>query len=309
MMDRLQRISEVLYVGLCRKIETPIEVAFRRDVMDMDEIVRRSAERYRNYGLIFMLSGSSREKFRVTSSDIDYMYWQTNDRVVCDLSDLNTFNALDLDIILMEHTETPPGFVRLKLLTPTRCMATLFAIVLYRHSRYLSSEKFCHSLCNSRLLRTSNFQPHGPCVNSIMNGYEFDLGNCFYSSHWPQTAFAWITRCQQRGWPDQTVLREIISNGCHVMAIASKSNSKWNELEWRLSFSQAKKKLVYSLNHTQFICYGILKIFLKEVLSSTNQESLICSYFLKTIVLGDSMQFGSFILVSIKLTVLFLGLF
>lgn len=288
MMDRLQRISEVLYVGLCREIGTPIEVAFRRGVMDMDEIVRRSAVRYTFGGLIFMLSGSYREGFRFKSSDFDFMCWITNHKVISDLSDLNTFNASDLEIILMEHTETPPGFVRLKLLTPTRCISTLLAIVLYRHSRYLSSEKFCHHFFNSLSLMGSNCQIHGPCVNFIYGGgYEFDTGSCFYSPHWPKTAFAWITRCQQRGWPDQTVLREIITNGCHAMAIASKSNSKWSELEWRLSFSQAEKKLVYSLNHTQFICYGILKIFLKEVLSSTNQESLICSYFLKTIMFWE----------------------
>lgn len=287
MMDRLQRMSEVLYVGLCRKIGTPIEVAFRRDVMDMDEIVRRGADRYSNYGLILVLSGSSREGFRFKSSDIDYMYWQTNYRVICDSSDLNIFNASDLEIILMEHTETPPGFVRLKLLNPARCMATLLAIVPYKHSRYLSSEKFLNSPFNSLLMRIFNFQAHGPCTSGTINGYDVDFGFCVYSHHWPQTTSAWITRCQQSGWPDQTVLKEIIFNGCHVMSIASKSNSKWNKLEWRLSFSQAEKKLVYLFNHTQFMCYGILKIFLKEVLSSTNQESLICSYFLKTIMFWE----------------------
>lgn len=145
MMDRLQRISEVLYVGLCREIGTPIEVAFRRSATDMNEIVKRSAVRYTCVGYIFMLSGSYREGFRFKSSDLDLMCWRTNNKVIFDLSDLNTFNALDLEIILMEHTETPPGFVRLKLLTPSKCIPTLCAIVLYRHSRYLSSEKYCHS--------------------------------------------------------------------------------------------------------------------------------------------------------------------
>lgn len=50
------------------------------------------------------------------------------------------------------------------------------------------------------------------------------------------------------------------------MPIESKSESDENEFEWRLSFSQAEQKLVYSMNHTQFLCYGVLKIFLKDVL-------------------------------------------
>lgn len=41
------------------------------------------------------------------------------------------------------------------------------------------------------------------------------------------------------------------------------------------------------MNHTQFLCYGALKIFLKEVISSENQESLICSYYLKTIIFWE----------------------
>lgn len=35
------------------------------------------------------------------------------------------------------------------------------------------------------------------------------------------------------------------------MPIESKLESDENEFEWRLSFSQAEQKLVYSMNHTQ----------------------------------------------------------
>lgn len=51
------------------------------------------------------------------------------------------------------------------------------------------------------------------------------------------------------------------------------------------------------MNHTQFLCYGALKIFLKEVLCSKNKESLFCSYYLKTFFSGRfkitrTAQFG-----------------
>lgn len=71
------------------------------------------------------------------------------------------------------------------------------------------------------------------------------------------------------------------------MSVGSKIESDESEFEWRLSFSVAELKIVYSMNHTQFLCYGALKIFLKEVLSSENQESLICSYYLKTIIFWE----------------------
>lgn len=72
-----------------------------------------------------------------------------------------------------------------------------------------------------------------------------------------------------------------------VMPIGSKLIDDESELEWRLSFSLAEQKLIYLFNHTQFLCYGMLKTFLKEVLSSGTQESLICAYFMKTILFWE----------------------
>ena len=39
------------------------------------------------------------------------------------------------------------------------------------------------------------------------------------------------------------------------------------------------------MNHCQFLCYGLLKIYLKEVINSTENESCLCLYFMKTVVL------------------------
>lgn len=47
-----------------------------------------------------------------------------------------------------------------------------------------------------------------------------------------------------------------------VMPIGSKLIDDESELEWRLSFSLAEQQLVYLFNHTQFLCYGMLKTFL-----------------------------------------------
>lgn len=41
------------------------------------------------------------------------------------------------------------------------------------------------------------------------------------------------------------------------------------------------------MNHTQFLCYGLLKLFLKEVLPAEKNNNLICSYFLKTILFWE----------------------
>lgn len=66
-MEYSQRMSEVLYVGLCRdkRIGTPTEVAIRREMMDMEEIIERPV--YIHRGCMIMKSGSHREGFRFTS--------------------------------------------------------------------------------------------------------------------------------------------------------------------------------------------------------------------------------------------------
>lgn len=70
------------------------------------------------------------------------------------------------------------------------------------------------------------------------------------------------------------------NEGCHLMPIGSKKlredfladhfeKSMWirDPLQWRLSFSLAEKKLVYSFNNTQFLVYGIFKLLNLEVFS------------------------------------------
>lgn len=66
------RVSKVLYEGLCSHIGTRTEVIIRRELMDMEEIIRNS--KGVNEGTICMHSSSHREGFRLKSSDQDIMF-------------------------------------------------------------------------------------------------------------------------------------------------------------------------------------------------------------------------------------------
>lgn len=77
----LQKMSESVYLGMCHKIGTPKQVAFRRDIVDMTELFNN-----RNYLVIPTLSGSRREGFRLPDSDIDAMFSLNNLRVIWDFS-------------------------------------------------------------------------------------------------------------------------------------------------------------------------------------------------------------------------------
>lgn len=50
-----------------------------------------------------------------------------------------------------------------------------------------------------------------------------------------------------------------------------------------ISFSLAEKSLVYSMNHSQFLLYGLMKLFLKEIINKglDEEEEILCSYHIK----------------------------
>ncbi|XP_062611987.1 uncharacterized protein LOC134273792 [Saccostrea cucullata] len=282
-MDHITRLSEVLFVGLCRKIGTPTEVAIRRDVLDMWEMIEKPVSMYRE--LLRLWSGSYGEGFRFTSSDLDVMLWHCRSRLITDISQSRNYDISKDDIVLMEDFDTPPGFVRLRPLALKQNKNKLSCVVVFNGRAYISSflwrEMFFQSMANDEFFRHKNISTHGPCTSGFINTIEFDHAFCFASKYWPKQMRSWVDRCRRHTWPPAPVLEKILRKGYHCVPIESKIVSTCNELEWRLSFSRAEQQLVYTMNHTQFLCYGLLKIFLKEVINY-RKEPLLCSYYMKT---------------------------
>lgn len=88
MFFRVQNISEAVYVGLCLKIGTTQQVALRREIEDITEILDNNVmcDKYATV----MLSGSEIEGFRLSGSDVDHMCWPNNHRVIWDLQHTRT---------------------------------------------------------------------------------------------------------------------------------------------------------------------------------------------------------------------------
>ncbi|XP_048746396.2 uncharacterized protein LOC125658966 [Ostrea edulis] len=285
-MDDIPRASEILYVGLCHEIGTSTEVTVRRDVGDMEEMIKKPVQIYR--GQRNMRSGSYREGFRFESSDIDTMFWYCHHKLINDISQARLYDRTKYDIILMEDSDTPPGFVKLQsLISPQDYDVYIASSAVSVNDRvYISSLLWQQELFKTVAADTNHdsVTNHGPCANSYIGSMEFDQALCIAGTHWPALTRPWIERCLGHIWPPAPVLEEILKNGYHCVPIGSKIVSSENRLEWRLSFSQAEYRLVSSMNHTQFLVYGLLKIFLKEILNHGVEEPLLCSYFLKTTV-------------------------
>nr|XP_034309239.1 uncharacterized protein LOC117683659 [Crassostrea gigas] len=281
-----QLMSESVYHGMCHRIGTPEDVSYRRDMADISEFLGNLLQRKDQSKV--MISGSHKEGFRLDKSDIDIMILQPNHRVIWDMSQCEVYNADRQKLILCNTSESPPGFALLWLPIGITYMNeyVFSACVRIKERLYISSSKFREITCS--LIRP-NSTIHGPCGSGLVGRKMHDYAHCFVSDFWPPAVSSWIDRCHF--WPPQHVSSDIVRNGCHFVAIGHKLGNH-SDIEWRISFSQAENKLVYSMNHTQFLIYGLLKLFLEDVINAglSDEEKMLCSYHMKTAIFWAIQQ-------------------
>ncbi|XP_062609432.1 uncharacterized protein LOC134271200 [Saccostrea cucullata] len=278
----IQCISESVFVGLCRKLGTSQLVTMRRDVVDIMEKVRNQVTTSDEDRLI--VSGSRSEGFRLQGSDMDIMKWSNNQCVVWELYQSQYYNTHRQTLILCDCSDSPPGFTLLYLLSPSMDRYIQRVCVRMNNRYYVSSSKYRQfSLSESSLTTPYNPTPHGPCASRTLGPIEFDNAPCFVSDFWPPSASSWIDRCHL--WPQPHVVDDIVKNGCHFVAIGHKLGHH-EDHEWRISFSQAEQKLVFVMNHCQFLTYGLLKLILTEIINNGvgDDDKLLCSYHMKTAI-------------------------
>ncbi|XP_062574835.1 uncharacterized protein LOC134236674 [Saccostrea cucullata] len=276
----IQRISESVFVGLCRKVGTSQLVAMRRDVVDIWEMVRNQVTTSDVFSM--MVSGSYREGLRLKGSDVDTMYWLNDHRVIWDLSQSQYYNTHRQTLILCDCSDSPPGFTLLCLLSPSTYGNMQAACVGMNNRYYISSSKHRQIFLSESPLLYNNTL-HGPCASGTFGTQEYDAAHCFISDFWPPSASPWIDRCHS--WPQPHVVDDIVKNGCHFVAIGHKLGNH-EDHEWRISFSLAEQKLVYVMNHCQFLNYSLLKLILTEIINNGvgDDDKLLCSYHMKTAV-------------------------
>ncbi|XP_048749562.1 uncharacterized protein LOC125661559 [Ostrea edulis] len=277
-MEHIPRLSEAVYVGMFRIAGTPTQVSIRREMLN--NVDRFGVARRPYFGMKTVMSGSRTEGFDLKESDWDFMSWPFNHKLISNFNQVVDYDIDGYTLILMENCEDRPGFVLLQLLTLTNDDHVHQSCVIRDNKYYIKSSKF-----RENMLTRISLHPilHGPCASGTIGDFEFDSAYCFRSDYWPPIADQFIDRCRARGWPARNVLEDIIGDGCHAVPIGLKGSPQ-EDSEWRMSFSAAELKLVHSMNHTQFICYALLKVFLKEALAieDVNGQPLLCSYFMKT---------------------------
>ena len=282
----IQKLSELLYLHLCEELGFESIIQIRRNISMLTDHVRNQINS--DEGYLFYHVGSRAEGFRITTSDIDNMIICQHNEVINNTTEISELSCVKLykAVITMETQYTKPGYVRLKLETDT-CMTSeriCKSFYYYDDKLYISSTKFREFMMPSL---GNNVEVHGPCTTINQGIVVHDFAHCFSCTSQPTAVQSWVMRCNEYNWPDSVVLEQCISLGCQLAPVGSKK-SPHEHLEWRISFILMEKTLIQSLSHSQFMCYGLLKIYLKEVLGSFEEiNDLVSSYFMKTVLLWE----------------------
>ncbi|XP_062608357.1 uncharacterized protein LOC134270184 [Saccostrea cucullata] len=259
-MNHVPRLSEAVYFGLSKLIGTPTQLRIRREVKGIEQETRLGLYTKGVYPMYGMLTGSRGEGFRASFADQDVMFWPHNHNVICELSQISRYCIPQDTVILMECEDLKPGFTKLNLLSPTQFSAVGSSCIVISNKVYIST--LIRDLIVLAVNMGSNSPHwflHGPCCSNVLRlgdlSVYMDFAFSFHSHHWPTISLPWIQRCRTQGWPSEDVVSDILNGGFHVVPIGSTPE---NELEWRISFSQAELKLVFAMNHS----YGDLPYFI-----------------------------------------------
>ncbi|VDH91186.1 Hypothetical predicted protein [Mytilus galloprovincialis] len=268
-------ISLALYRYMCHNI-----VGSENYVKNLRLMNAVRDDLYSDTDRTFITSGSFGEGLEMIGSDLDLMYVIKNMEVY---EDIKTANNSNVQYVLMETDDVKPGFTQL--LVPEQVYSQFLCqdFEEYNGKHYFSSailkQKF---MCNTDITVI-----HGPCISDKDGRY--DLAFCLHCKTWISQASQWITR-SNNSWPSYNVKQSILKHGVLFVPIGVKGSRK-EDIEWRISFSVGEKFLINTFTHTQLMCYALLKILLKDVITTyTECEDLLCSYFLKTIIFWISEE-------------------
>ena len=241
-------------------------------------------------------TGSKAEGLDLPGSDDDYMFDINkihNMQII--QTEQDTLGATQRNLFVMSTENVRPCFAMLRSVSPI-CDRYLFnACQEIDSSLYLSSYLYVHNASADfiEMFPTTAITRQGPSIetwDSYMDRSESgtDAVYSIHCSFWPDAAREWQSRQRQYAWPSPCGMKNIVDFGFHLVPIGH-PHSDTNMMEWRISFSVAERKLVWSFNHIQIQCYAVLKLILKEFINPNCSPSnrVLCSYFIKTFLFWE----------------------
>ena len=227
--------------------------------------------------------GHSNYSESVMIADVDLMVIGVNKTVT------KEGHVTDDSMGMIEAGDTHKGYVRILRLHPENSVYSIPKTGT--GDFYLSSTVLMREIKEGLLPRitldTVSIQWCGPAITVNeqqklkRNSVDSDTVLALPCLHWPDEATHWPTRHRASGWPEESLIRRVVSEGCHVVP-TSHSQSTYPDAEWRYSFSVAERTLAQTLTDAQRHAYILFKTLVKHELGHC---SILSSYHLKNIFL------------------------
>jgi len=191
-----------------------------------------------------------------------------------------------------------PGYVRLSELDEEGNTTFMTTVSFKGFWSEVVNKTALYSLVSGPQLPPRGVVVSGPALSrrdrpGSRNNYAHDYVPCLHCAKWTSLAEGWAVRKRPVDWPKRGLISEIVSEGCHIVPVSHHQNGdSLLQTEWRLSFSNAEKKLVDSLTIEQRQSYIMAKLVMKQVIQEIKDnhqepsvEKTSSSYHLKTIFL------------------------
>ena len=249
-MDEDRRISQGLYRTLEEIFGDDVMTHIRRTVIDLEDDIDNLRLQLENEDSVLRRSGSYAEGFWMRSSDFDMMWEYRHIRVVPSFYYTASYDCNAITVVMMENERTQPGFSLLRLLKSNSQQFLRLTTERLFNAQYVSSKLWRELHFATSPNRDMEFL-HGPCISGVIGSIEYDMAHTLRCDIWPHDARDCIKRLNQCRWPSNDIIHSIINDGVLFVSIGARG-SKYENTEWRMSFSLAEKRLVHAMNHTQF---------------------------------------------------------
>ncbi|XP_053402527.1 uncharacterized protein LOC128545840 [Mercenaria mercenaria] len=187
------------------------------------------------------------------------------------LTDSDDWKPGHLNLMSIHDASTPPGYCLLRRL-PFENLYPHFTSQTFDVRKWVGN--------NSEL----DCELDGPSIRvKGQPGYnDQDMVFAFRCKTWPTSAQKWFTEEGIGRWPTKEIKSFAANSGCFLVGVGSKG-SEMEKYEYRISFSQVERCLMFSLNITQIRCYVLMKMIIKTFIHPDG-DSVISSYICKTVL-------------------------
>ena len=202
-------------------------------------------------------------------------------------------DANHITLFKVENTDTPPGYVKLRLLKHNGdCLNEEIYDSLFENpygEKYISSIKFIENIKESTIwLPGFTKQAKSGPSSPVSNGY-LSIDRVVSLSCILRKEYAKFNRLELLRWRDiiDTVTSRGVGFKVHAVPVGNKlSTDKY--LEWRLSYTEAEITLIKNLNMTNLKVYILLKLMARTIFKPICNE--MTSYLMKNVILWTSSR-------------------